>query len=92
MDCLVFGNAFNTVSTYVFSPDIIQITSYTVKLKETPSIIFVLFVYLYNLYYHQAPKIVMVPGNKKNPEKIRTNEIIQITQVTTIINTEFTDS
>ena len=34
----------------------------------------------------------MVPGNKKNPEEIRTNIIIQITQVTTTINTEFTDS
>ena len=42
-------------------------------------------------YNHQVPKIVTVPGNKTNPKKIRL-KIYKNMQVTTAINTEFTDS
>ena len=40
---------------------------------------------------HQVPDIVRVPRNKTNPKKIRL-KIYKQMQVTTAINTEFTDS
>ena len=60
-----------------------------------------IYIYIYISYiihsqikkdYHQVAESIMVPGNKTNPKKIKKKKKkIQIMELATTINTEYTD-
>ena len=63
--------------------------------------IFYIYIYIYiyinyiipskiKKYNNQVPKIIRVPGNKTNPKK-RKEKNLQIMQLATTVNTEYTD-